>query len=103
MREIVHIQAGQCGNQIGAKVRLGSHFLGKDAGFQFLSLRDILFWILTSAHRAFKTFKSIRAEAKQCNAELQCNGSAQYFYLFVPIYCRSRLDKDWNSEFMILQ
>ena len=22
MREIVHIQAGQCGNQIGAKVRL---------------------------------------------------------------------------------
>ena len=24
MREIVHIQAGQCGNQIGAKVR---HFL----------------------------------------------------------------------------
>jgi len=24
MREIVHIQAGQCGNQIGAKVRNGS-------------------------------------------------------------------------------
>ena len=23
MREIVHIQAGQCGNQIGAKVRYG--------------------------------------------------------------------------------
>lgn len=22
MREIVHIQAGQCGNQIGAKVRI---------------------------------------------------------------------------------
>ena len=25
MREIVHIQAGQCGNQIGAKVRLQNH------------------------------------------------------------------------------
>lgn len=24
MREIVHIQAGQCGNQIGAKVRMTS-------------------------------------------------------------------------------
>ena len=23
MREIVHLQAGQCGNQIGAKVRRG--------------------------------------------------------------------------------
>jgi len=28
MREIVHIQAGQCGNQIGAKVRTnGNHVL----------------------------------------------------------------------------
>lgn len=26
MREIVHIQAGQCGNQIGTKVRFGRHF-----------------------------------------------------------------------------
>ena len=25
MREIVHIQAGQCGNQIGAKVRFQNH------------------------------------------------------------------------------
>ena len=25
MREIVHVQAGQCGNQIGAKVRHASH------------------------------------------------------------------------------
>lgn len=29
MREIVHIQAGQCGNQIGAKV--GSNFMERDA------------------------------------------------------------------------
>lgn len=28
MREIVHIQAGQCGNQIGAKVRTISAFPG---------------------------------------------------------------------------
>ena len=27
MREIVHIQAGQCGNQIGAKVSPYIHFL----------------------------------------------------------------------------
>lgn len=27
MREIVHIQVGQCGNQIGAKVRNGKLFL----------------------------------------------------------------------------
>ena len=27
MREIVHLQAGQCGNQIGAKVRPGSAIL----------------------------------------------------------------------------
>ena len=26
MREIVHLQAGQCGNQIGAKVRLNLLF-----------------------------------------------------------------------------
>lgn len=36
MREIVHIQAGQCGNQIGAKVsrvlRSGGHLLGKMRG-----------------------------------------------------------------------
>ena len=25
MREIVHIQAGQCGNQIGAKVRFSTY------------------------------------------------------------------------------
>jgi hypothetical protein len=25
MREIVHIQAGQCGNQIGAKVKIYTH------------------------------------------------------------------------------
>lgn len=36
MREIVHIQAGQCGNQIGAKVvpglggHLGGHWAGKE-------------------------------------------------------------------------
>lgn len=28
MREIVHIQAGQCGNQIGAKVRNYNYYLG---------------------------------------------------------------------------
>ena len=26
MREIVHVQAGQCGNQIGAKVRIAPFF-----------------------------------------------------------------------------
>ena len=31
MREIVHIQAGQCGNQIGAKVRL--NFLQPALGY----------------------------------------------------------------------
>jgi len=33
MREIVHLQAGQCGNQIGAKVRFtGSNFAVKITG-----------------------------------------------------------------------
>lgn len=27
MREIVHIQAGQCGNQIGAKVQLNNFII----------------------------------------------------------------------------
>lgn len=27
MREIVHIQAGQCGNQIGAKVNIKFYFV----------------------------------------------------------------------------
>ena len=31
MREIVHLQAGQCGNQIGAKVR----------GYQLSSMQDL--------------------------------------------------------------
>lgn len=35
MREIVHIQAGQCGNQIGAKVRTS------------FSSNVLLFWIVT--------------------------------------------------------
>jgi len=31
MREIVHIQAGQCGNQIGAKVRISrAKVIGQD-------------------------------------------------------------------------
>ena len=34
MREIVHIQAGQCGNQIGAKVRKYSAFQVDDKKFQ---------------------------------------------------------------------
>ena len=29
MREIVHLQAGQCGNQIGAKVKSTFHLFGK--------------------------------------------------------------------------
>lgn len=29
MREIVHIQAGQCGNQIGAKVRISKTEMNK--------------------------------------------------------------------------
>ena len=36
MREIVHLQAGQCGNQIGAKVR---HILG-DGKLKFNSIAD---------------------------------------------------------------
>lgn len=27
MREIVHLQAGQCGNQIGAKVSVSAYFI----------------------------------------------------------------------------
>lgn len=42
MREIVHIQAGQCGNQIGAKVSVDfvvffSRFAKPVCGFRFLS------------------------------------------------------------------
>lgn len=46
MREIVHIQAGQCGNQIGAKVRTISAFPGgdqtpgADARFQTAQRKD---------------------------------------------------------------
>jgi hypothetical protein len=29
MREIVHLQAGQCGNQIGAKVSVGKSLFAK--------------------------------------------------------------------------
>ncbi len=37
MREIVHIQAGQCGNQIGAKfweIISDEHGIGPDGGYQ---------------------------------------------------------------------
>lgn len=44
MREIVHIQAGQCGNQIGAKVNiilLFSDSLGHDVClFPFINMAD---------------------------------------------------------------
>ena len=44
MREIVHIQAGQCGNQIGAKVKIqpfythlqNYHFCQKKSAYQKL-------------------------------------------------------------------
>ena len=35
MREIVHIQAGQCGNQIGAKVGISK--------FEFVDIREPFF------------------------------------------------------------
>jgi tubulin beta len=43
MREIVHLQAGQCGNQIGAKVR--KHLLCKKKPFAFLPFQ---FWEVIS-------------------------------------------------------
>ena len=44
MREIVHIQAGQCGNQIGAKVKI-QPFLHISAKLLFLSLKKVgNFW-----------------------------------------------------------
>lgn len=47
MREIVHLQAGQCGNQIGAKVRFKhfcSLFLGVvKAAIGFLTVEGALF------------------------------------------------------------
>ena len=44
MREIVHIQAGQCGNQIGAKVKI-QPFLHIWAKLAFLSLKKVgNFW-----------------------------------------------------------
>lgn len=38
MREIVHIQAGQCGNQIGAKVSMSSFNLGEGGHFNWVLL-----------------------------------------------------------------
>ena len=37
MREIVHIQAGQCGNQIGAKVSVSGNFCAKKKQQIFVS------------------------------------------------------------------
>lgn len=44
MREIVHIQAGQCGNQIGAKV--GENFDGKFNGnyAESFEIKQLKFW-----------------------------------------------------------
>jgi len=36
MREIVHIQAGQCGNQIGAKVRTNGNHVALLAAWRIL-------------------------------------------------------------------
>lgn len=52
MREIVHIQAGQCGNQIGAKVNvLNFSFLAKIVLHWFLDvvcqLTVVIFFALT--------------------------------------------------------
>lgn len=43
MREIVHLQAGQCGNQIGAKVR---HILG-DGKLKSIQLQILLKYPMT--------------------------------------------------------
>lgn len=34
MREIVHLQAGQCGNQIGSKVLLSNHYIEVEKRFR---------------------------------------------------------------------
>lgn len=41
MREIVHVQAGQCGNQIGAKVLIFLLFFGKMIHWKNIRSRDI--------------------------------------------------------------
>ena len=62
MREIVHIQAGQCGNQIGAKVRILVNificFLGLfnemiKADYRIFCFSDILYCKLLSAFALF--------------------------------------------------
>lgn len=40
MREIVHVQAGQCGNQIGAKVSCGFSCRGSAPHFEVSRSRD---------------------------------------------------------------
>ena len=43
MREIVHIQAGQCGNQIGAKVNIFCTLnLINDESSMFITCREVL-------------------------------------------------------------
>lgn len=57
MREIVHIQAGQCGNQIGAKVSPTPHATHEDYAPPLEAVREK--WISATAfeqqvHREFK-------------------------------------------------
>ena len=44
MREIVHIQAGQCGNQIGAKVSFYQFYLQKGFGNSKTNRVELRLW-----------------------------------------------------------
>lgn len=56
MREIVHIQAGQCGNQIGAKVRKASDEKKKPHLFPFLFFFVVIYLFTSLIKFLFKVF-----------------------------------------------
>lgn len=66
MREIVHLQAGQCGNQIGAKVRWLS-FNPIDFSFEFYAFEKIRFRNsnVTSHARFFELARVVRVLANE--------------------------------------
>jgi len=73
MREIVHIQAGQCGNQIGAKVRYGCW--SQD-------IEDLEKVNVDIRHAAYENFASVRRRRVVCCRSLYNNNNKYTCVMF---------------------
>jgi hypothetical protein len=100
MREIVHLQAGQCGNQIGAKVSTIVYFNFFYCVYSIFYSLNIYFWMLIQRSRktfshtfsaSLRLFATLLHFIKNVNNNIIKN-HIQVFYYILKCY------SDWMSH-----